>query len=169
MKARARVAAGAVIAMLAGCGGGGEPLPPITCDVDGAATLKIGVPDEVDFFLYRPLAPMGEIPMSSSGQAGTGMMLAVEATNLGPTVTVTAMIEWEDPEGDIKVSDFERDGERLSCRDGKLYLVPIILASEFLDLNTATLEGEPVDATVTLTDGDERSVTATASGILTSL
>lgn len=137
------------------------------CPVEGAPMLEVGVPDPITFLDFEPLVSGGDIPLSSNGQTFLAVQVAVRASNLGDFVRIGMNVTYTPTMGDPKVAvKDDSDEERLFCRaDGMLYLVPVVVSSEMLG-SDLEIQDQTVDVSVTVTDREDRTVTASTSGVL---
>ena len=138
------------------------------CDITGAPTLELGVPDAITFLSFEPLVPGGEIPLSSNGQTFLAVQLAVRASNLERNVYIELEATYQPAVGDARVAVKDASElERLFCRsDDNLYLIPVVVSSEMLG-DDLEIQDRSVDIFIRITDTADTVVTATANGVLT--
>ncbi len=153
-----------IMACSAGCGGDDAPDP---CAINGAPTLELGVPDSITFLDFAPLGADADIPLSSNGQTFLAVQLALRATNVDTFVRIGMTVTYTPPSGPAKVAMKDASAlERLFCReDDRLYLIPVVVSSEMLG-GDLEIQDKPVDVEVTVTDEENRTASAQASGVL---
>jgi hypothetical protein len=138
------------------------------CDITGAPTLDIGVPDSITFLNFEPLTDGGSIPLSSNGQTFLAVQLAVKASNLERNVFIELEATYQPAMGDPRVAVKDATQlERLFCRsDDNLYLIPVVVSSEMLG-DDLEIQDQSVDVFIRITDSADNVVSATANGVLT--
>lgn len=162
------LALAATAALAVACGGGDdEPDAASACAIAGEPSVELGVPDTVTFLDFEPLAPGGDIPLSSNGQTFLAVQFALRARNLSTSAHIGLEVTYQPADGPARVARKDDTPlERLFCRaDGFLYLVPVVVSSEDLG-DDLEIQDKPVDVLMTVTDDGGRSAQASGHGIL---
>jgi len=160
---------GICAALLVGCSddAAGTPDAEVGCQIVGAPTLEVGIPDSITFLNFEPLAgTTDQIPLSSNGQTFLAVQLAIRATNFDRAVHIGMTVTYQPAVGPAKVAvKDDMPLERLQCRNDVLFMVPVVVSSEDLG-DDLEIQDKMIDVSVTVRDEGGRTATGNASGVL---